>query len=110
MGVEAPPEAFTQEVAVEFACAQGRHRGCSASIRRKNPRPKCARRDIIRPYAPGRRVDRTSVTAGHGLLRRLLNSPVHAMLISVFRGTYGKCAACGRQIEVPRLEAVPWAV
>jgi RNA polymerase-binding transcription factor DksA len=32
------------------------------------------------------------------------------MLISVFRGTYGKCAACGRQIEVPRLEAVPWAV
>jgi DnaK suppressor protein len=25
-------------------------------------------------------------------------------------GTYGKCAACGRQIEAPRLEAVPWAV
>jgi DnaK suppressor protein len=25
-------------------------------------------------------------------------------------GTYGKCAASGRQIEAPRLEAVPWAV
>jgi len=24
-------------------------------------------------------------------------------------GTYGKCIACGRQIEAGRLEAVPWA-
>jgi len=24
-------------------------------------------------------------------------------------GTYGKCLACGRPIEAPRLEAVPWA-
>lgn len=24
-------------------------------------------------------------------------------------GTYGKCLMCGRQIEVARLEAVPWA-
>ncbi len=24
-------------------------------------------------------------------------------------GTYGKCTACGRQIEPARLEAVPWA-
>jgi DnaK suppressor protein len=24
-------------------------------------------------------------------------------------GTYGKCIACGRQIEAARLEAVPWA-
>jgi DnaK suppressor protein len=24
-------------------------------------------------------------------------------------GTYGKCSACGRQIEAARLEAVPWA-
>jgi DnaK suppressor protein len=24
-------------------------------------------------------------------------------------GTYGKCIACGRQIEPARLEAVPWA-
>jgi DnaK suppressor protein len=24
-------------------------------------------------------------------------------------GTYGKCNACGRQIEAARLEAVPWA-
>ncbi|HTC90396.1 MAG TPA: TraR/DksA C4-type zinc finger protein [Bryobacteraceae bacterium] len=24
-------------------------------------------------------------------------------------GTYGKCYACGRQIEAARLEAVPWA-
>jgi DnaK suppressor protein len=24
-------------------------------------------------------------------------------------GTYGKCTACGRQIETARLEAVPWA-
>jgi DnaK suppressor protein len=24
-------------------------------------------------------------------------------------GTYGKCVACGRQIEAARLEAVPWA-
>jgi DnaK suppressor protein len=24
-------------------------------------------------------------------------------------GTYGKCIACGRQIEAARLEAIPWA-
>jgi len=24
-------------------------------------------------------------------------------------GSYGKCTACGRQIEAARLEAVPWA-
>ena len=24
-------------------------------------------------------------------------------------GTYGRCIACGRQIEAARLEAVPWA-
>jgi DnaK suppressor protein len=24
-------------------------------------------------------------------------------------GTYGKCIACGRQIEPSRLEAIPWA-
>jgi RNA polymerase-binding transcription factor len=24
-------------------------------------------------------------------------------------GTYGKCTACGRQIEAARLEAIPWA-
>ena len=24
-------------------------------------------------------------------------------------GTYGTCSACGRQIEVARLEAIPWA-
>jgi DnaK suppressor protein len=24
-------------------------------------------------------------------------------------GTYGKCGACGRQIEAARLEAIPWA-
>jgi RNA polymerase-binding transcription factor DksA len=25
-------------------------------------------------------------------------------------GAYGKCIACGRQIEVARLEAIPWAL
>jgi DnaK suppressor protein len=25
-------------------------------------------------------------------------------------GTYGKCIACGRQIEAARLEAIPWAL
>lgn len=24
-------------------------------------------------------------------------------------GSYGKCTACGREIEAPRLEAIPWA-
>ena len=24
-------------------------------------------------------------------------------------GTYGKCVACGREIEAARLEAIPWA-
>ena len=24
-------------------------------------------------------------------------------------GAYGKCIACGRQIEAARLEAIPWA-
>lgn len=24
-------------------------------------------------------------------------------------GTYGKCVVCGREIEVARLEAIPWA-
>ena len=25
-------------------------------------------------------------------------------------GSYGKCTACGRQIEAARLEAIPWAI
>jgi DnaK suppressor protein len=34
---------------------------------------------------------------------------VEDALKRIENGTYGKCIACGRQIEAPRLEAVPWA-
>ena len=34
---------------------------------------------------------------------------VHDALRRIEDGAYGKCAACGRQIEAARLEAIPWA-
>jgi DnaK suppressor protein len=34
---------------------------------------------------------------------------VRDALKRIENGTYGKCIACGRQIEAARLEAVPWA-
>jgi DnaK suppressor protein len=34
---------------------------------------------------------------------------VRDALKRIDNGTYGKCIACGRQIELARLEAVPWA-
>ena len=34
---------------------------------------------------------------------------VRDALKRIENGTYGKCTACGRQIESARLEAVPWA-
>ena len=34
---------------------------------------------------------------------------VHDALRRIEEGAYGKCAACGRQIEAARLEAIPWA-
>ena len=34
---------------------------------------------------------------------------VRDALVRIEDGTYGKCIACGRQIEAARLEAVPWA-
>jgi DnaK suppressor protein len=34
---------------------------------------------------------------------------VREALKRIEQGTYGKCIACGRQIEPARLEAVPWA-
>src|ERR1700734_2663489 len=34
---------------------------------------------------------------------------VQDALQRIEQGTYGKCVACGRQIEPARLEAVPWA-
>src|ERR1700722_13747778 len=34
---------------------------------------------------------------------------VQDALKRIANGTYGKCIACGRQIEAARLEAVPWA-
>ena len=30
-------------------------------------------------------------------------------LVRVGKGTYGNCVNCDREIQVPRLEAVPWA-
>jgi DnaK suppressor protein len=34
---------------------------------------------------------------------------VREALKRIEQGTYGRCVACGRQIEPARLEAVPWA-
>ena len=34
---------------------------------------------------------------------------VTAALARIEQGTYGKCLACGKEIEAARLEAVPWA-
>ena len=34
---------------------------------------------------------------------------VHDALRRIEDGAYGKCAACGRQVEAARLEAIPWA-
>ena len=34
---------------------------------------------------------------------------MHDALRRIEDGAYGKCAACGRQIEAARLEAITWA-
>jgi DnaK suppressor protein len=34
---------------------------------------------------------------------------VHDALLRIEDSTYGKCAACGRQIDAARLNAIPWA-
>jgi DnaK suppressor protein len=35
---------------------------------------------------------------------------VRDALVRIEKGTYGKCAACGREITRARLEAIPWAL
>lgn len=40
----------------------------------------------------------------HGLLRN-----VEAALIRIRDGTFGECVSCGKEINVKRLEVVPWA-
>ena len=42
------------------------------------------------------------------LLSRTLTQ-VRDALKRIENGTYGRCIACGKQIEAARLEAVPWA-
>jgi DnaK suppressor protein len=42
-----------------------------------------------------------------GALRRLRE--VEEALARIDEGTYGTCAACGREIPQERLEALPWA-
>ncbi len=42
-----------------------------------------------------------------GAARRLWE--VEAALARIDEGTYGTCAACGREIPLDRLEALPWA-
>lgn len=42
-----------------------------------------------------------------GVLTRTL-AEVRAALGRIEDGTYGKCSHCGRQIQLPRLEAIPW--
>lgn len=39
---------------------------------------------------------------------QILNE-IDAALLRVKQGTYGRCAECGEQISVDRLEALPWA-
>jgi DnaK suppressor protein len=44
-----------------------------------------------------------------GVLTRTLED-VRDALHRIEEGSYGKCSACGKQIEPARLEAVPWTL
>jgi DnaK suppressor protein len=43
------------------------------------------------------------------ILSRTLEQ-VRDALVRIEKGTYGKCATCGREIPRARLEAIPWAL
>jgi DnaK suppressor protein len=51
----------------------------------------------------------TSESLQEETLERRTLIQVQDALKRIEAGTYGKCTACGRQIEAARLEAVPWA-
>ncbi len=51
----------------------------------------------------------TSESLQEETLERQTLLQVQDALKRIENGTYGKCTACGRQIEAARLEAVPWA-
>ena len=51
----------------------------------------------------------TSEALQEGTLASDTLTQVRDALQRIADGTYGKCIACGRQIEPTRLEAVPWA-
>lgn len=44
------------------------------------------------------------IASERGLLRN-----VEAALKRIHEGTFGECVSCGKEINVKRLEAVPWA-
>jgi len=47
---------------------------------------------------------RRRLVAEHGLLRN-----IEAALVRVRDGIFGECVSCGEEINVKRLEALPWA-
>lgn len=51
----------------------------------------------------------TSEALQEGTLASQTLTQVRDALRRIEEGTYGKCIACGRQVETARLEAVPWA-
>jgi DnaK suppressor protein len=51
----------------------------------------------------------TSESLQEETLERRTLIQVQDALKRIEAGTYGKCTACGRQIEAARLEAIPWA-
>jgi DnaK suppressor protein len=52
----------------------------------------------------------TSVALEEATVMSETLSEVRDALKRIEDGSYGKCSACGRQIERARLEAIPWAL
>lgn len=50
-----------------------------------------------------------SELSGEAAVLATMLEQVRAALGRIQAGSYGRCLACGRQIELARLEAAPWA-
>ena len=51
----------------------------------------------------------TSESLQEDMVASQILGQVHDALRRIVEATYGKCIACGRQMEPARLEAIPWA-
>jgi DnaK suppressor protein len=51
----------------------------------------------------------TEILYGHGAQMRRVSRRIEAALDRIRQGSFGECLSCGVEINIKRLEAMPWA-